>query len=618
MNKCLLIALLVLLPFLHSKAQNIASDTPALDQPKKTLYDSIIAQAGTYLANQQFDNAKALYRKAANLKPGSTYPIKMIKQVDYRVWQNQQLQKLTVDLKRNAEINGLMSKALKAIVKKRYDTARALYEQALAMKPVKSQELFAIQKIASIDAITGKAVAKAEVKAQPAEVVKTPLVSAKPVEPALNSTKNTTKVTAPATSNFNTTNSDTKARFSADILLDGAIKAEKAKDYVQARGIYNSIITSNASATQQQFARQKIEALNGLQVKTTTTARVKNPPTEVAKKPEILAKSKDEATTQTVQQKPIEPTITTEKRKTYMDSLLQNASNVLTAKDYPLARILYNIILSSNATKEQQVFARQQIAAIDVELKKNAKKPVEQVERPKPPVTTAIAAANNKSNITTKAAEEKLQNVTNRPVAAVPAAPPVIKKPQPVKIDTIVAKSVATAKTAIVPVKNQARIKVPVATPAPAVNNQPAPTYTSSTNKENNDFAKKLLLKTPTVNIADSNNNVKLVCQAITTNGKNSFIRFLIKDEGPSQKFQIGAIQFTYIKNYGILRTLNGEVMQENSSAENESQLVYIVQTPEGVEANEAFIFEVEDKEKKNRLTVNISGAVFLGKGNLM
>ncbi|HEX8460635.1 MAG TPA: hypothetical protein VF623_04375, partial [Segetibacter sp.] len=134
--------------------------------------------------------------------------------------------------------------------------------------------------------------------------------------------------------------------------------------------------------------------------------------------------------------------------------------------------------------------------------------------------------------------------------------------------------------------------------------------------KENDTFAKQVLNEKPSLNISDSNNYVKLTCQGISTNGKKSYIKFRVQNYNAGKEFSIGSINMMYIKNYSPLKRMQGEYIADNSSSniKGELQLVYIVETPDAIEANEVFVFEMEDQSKVTKLAVNIKGENFIQK----
>jgi hypothetical protein len=122
----------------------------------------------------------------------------------------------------------------------------------------------------------------------------------------------------------------------------------------------------------------------------------------------------------------------------------------------------------------------------------------------------------------------------------------------------------------------------------------------------------------PSLNITDINNDVKITCQNITFNGNNTFIKFLVQNLSPTTEFTVGNLQLTYIKNYGILKKLNPNYISDFPVVlpKKELTVVYVAQTPLRVQADEVFVFEMQDRLKQVRLSINLPAQVYATRTN--
>ncbi len=130
-------------------------------------------------------------------------------------------------------------------------------------------------------------------------------------------------------------------------------------------------------------------------------------------------------------------------------------------------------------------------------------------------------------------------------------------------------------------------------------------------------MSKKLVTQPALVQLTDFNNDVRVTCESISSNGKNTFLKFLIQNQSPVSEFHIGSLQLTLIQNSGNLKKLNPKYIAESAGVlpKKESTIVVVAENQSVIQPNEVFVFEMEDQVKKTKLVINISSNNFLGKG---
>ncbi|HEX8461781.1 MAG TPA: hypothetical protein VF623_10135, partial [Segetibacter sp.] len=356
LNHVFLIILLLLSDVLL--AQNIEIDTTTPPRIETNPYALVIEEAGIYLSKFEYDNARFYYQKALAIKPADNYATKMLRYIETAIWGDNQKKIRDQELKDKAEINALMSNAMTAILQKKYDTARSLYTRVLSLNPVKSQEEFARQKIATLDLTLGGPRTNVEeiIRLAKAERAKS-FPQNKEAAIANSSTADASATQIPV------------EKTAADLLMDSAITALTNNDFASARIFYTRLLKLNSSRAQQQIAKQKINAIDINLAEAPHKVEVKTPPVELMKTADLLVKNEMTATKIPAQkdlpaikipEQKVQPAtvIAAEqggvKVKTHNDSIMDNAQQLLAAKDYENARILYSMVLSSNATKAQQ------------------------------------------------------------------------------------------------------------------------------------------------------------------------------------------------------------------------------------------------------------------------
>jgi hypothetical protein len=415
------------------------------------------------------------------------------------------------------EIRTLMNDALNAIVEKKYDTAKILYQTVLSLNPSKVQEEFARKKIEAINTELGKGVAKVEPKSQLVmqESNKKEVLTPAPVMATgadLAATKKKEE-------------SGLHLELSPEVVMDSALTAFSRNDFRKARELFSTILTIKSSPKQQLYAREKIQSIDADLGKTAFKAEAKNPPVEVAKTRELETK---------------------------------------------------------------KVGVKADIVA--------APKPASLVANPVSLNATTATTFNASQNEKTTAASQR--NKTTLP------------------IDTTYStkNSITKAATAV----NTASVERDtnlVSGPQEQGNKLIDQNYKLQNSKENIIFAQIVLSEKPSLNLVDSNTNMSLVCQNISSNGKHYFIKFLIQNNN-AEDFSIGSTELLHVKNSGSPKKLRGSYFQDlpTVKAKTQTQLVYIVEDPGLIESNEVFMFEMEDTAKKTKLTLNINASIFAGK----
>src|SRR5215210_7542895 len=144
----------------------IESDT-AVQTELDIKYDSALAKATTSITAYAFQQSINYYKEASALKPGETYPYKMISYVKELEIQK----KRSDDLKRKAQIRDDLIRANQAIVGKSWNQAKALFNEILTLHPEKADEDYAKSKIEAIDLELKRIALRTPVKVAPPVVI---------------------------------------------------------------------------------------------------------------------------------------------------------------------------------------------------------------------------------------------------------------------------------------------------------------------------------------------------------------------------------------------------------------------------------------------------------------
>ena len=142
--------------FLIASAQEGKVDsTAAKPQALVDKYDLLILNAANAVANENFNEAKALYTEALLIKPNDPFAGGMLLTVNNSLKALEVIRQRSADLKRKDDINKLLNQAQTEVMAKNYESARILYNQILSLQPIKSQEDFVKQRLRAIDFASG-------------------------------------------------------------------------------------------------------------------------------------------------------------------------------------------------------------------------------------------------------------------------------------------------------------------------------------------------------------------------------------------------------------------------------------------------------------------------------
>lgn len=620
-------------------AQNTNSDTLSEERIVKTPYDSVIVKADSAVAIQNFTKAKEYYTRALQLKPRDPFALEMLREMNNTMRIQAQAQVREDELKRKAEITATLDNALKAILEKRYDTAKALYIKVLTLKPVKSQEQFAIQKINSIDQALGltnttlpankTTVAESAQQTQVVNKEKTPAINAATSAPIAAAT--TIKKPAPAIVESKIAQPKQKSRL--DLLIDSAQKAVTEMNYEKAYSLYSKFLSLNPSKVQRDAAMAKMQALTTELKKSQDQAASKAAtvaPGEAAPMTQQKNDSIAAIANQSEQKKAVAVEADKQKisenpnQKAQFDAVVTKAIKALNEENWPVALDLYNQALTLNPTKVQEAAIRKEIDVINGKIAKSSKKlrqtNIAAAKIPAPASATTDTIARKPVAITQPKQAGATSGQATQPLNTATTS----AKPTSSTFSQNTAGSTNKAvSSSLVPKENttsNSSYYSNTSTPDLADYNgtQVFDTTDEENMKQNKEFSKKFITQPSRLNISDSSNDVKLTCQGIAFNGKNVFIKFLIRNES-SSPFNIGNFQLLYLKNYGILKKLNPRYISETPAIlpNKDYPVVYVTEAPRSIQPDEVFVFEMEDQSKQIHMIVNVAGADFLQKSTV-
>ncbi len=128
----------------------------------------------------------------------------------------------------------------------------------------------------------------------------------------------------------------------------------------------------------------------------------------------------------------------------------------------------------------------------------------------------------------------------------------------------------------------------------------------------NFDISKKILSDTSNLNLSDSANYVKAICKSISFDGSNAFIKISIKNNSLTD-FLTGAMQLKVIKKNNNSIELNQRFISDFPIIlpQKEFSLVYVANAAVNVEPNDKVIMEVNDRTRKIKLRINIPGNIY-------
>jgi len=131
----------------NAKAEEESKKQQQLEAAAASQYQAAIAKGDAAFAKKDYATARAAYEDALTIKKGEPYPLEKIKEIE----------KLQADAAKNAQLEAdykaAIAKADAALASKNYDFAKTNYNDALKLKP---SEAYPKGKIAEIDALLAK------------------------------------------------------------------------------------------------------------------------------------------------------------------------------------------------------------------------------------------------------------------------------------------------------------------------------------------------------------------------------------------------------------------------------------------------------------------------------
>lgn len=133
--------------------------------------------------------------------------------------------------------------------------------------------------------------------------------------------------------------------------------------------------------------------------------------------------------------------------------------------------------------------------------------------------------------------------------------------------------------------------------------------------KSNSNIFYKVLNEKPVLNISDKDRNIRLICQNLHFEDKDTsvYIKLLVQN-GSENDFLTGAMMFTWTKRTGSKIRLYPTYLYPSSlpiiKPGNEAVVIYVCKWYD-VGDNEKLEFMMNDRKKKTKLELNIKGSVF-------
>lgn len=533
-------------------ASSQESDTATKAGGVSDKYNLIISKAATAVSNQNFEEAKALYNEALALKPNDPFASGMIINVNNSIKALEVIRQRNSDLKRKADINILLKQAESEVSAKNYDSAKKHYNEVLALNPIKSQEEFAKQRIRAIDFALSGS----------AQSTATNNVS--------SANNNTIKIDSPASS----VKKETK-NINTIIAIKPVVEpAKKAEKEVR---IEKDTIRRTAPSNQNAYLNSSVAKKE--------SSQVERKPADTANKSKIGIV---EAGTMD------KPKNDNQTAKAKIDSLIENAIKAINRENWQTALNLYNEVLTLHPTAVQEKAINSEI----IEIRRNLDK--------------AKLKSGESNAAKTESPAQKSTTLPNDKAVSKTAIP---------KITTSKTRDSASTrnKNIAVSANNGDLITSMPSTARDTTTvsiNQTLATSVQDTDKEDVDFSKKIATQPSLFHLTDINNQVRLTCQGISTNGKNTFLKFVIQNQRTDSAFSIGSLQMSYIQNSGKLNKLNVRNISDSRVVlpKKELPIVIVTENQPTIEPNEVFIFEMEDQSQSTRLMINISTDNFVGK----
>jgi tetratricopeptide (TPR) repeat protein len=627
-------------------AQNTKEDTIIKPPVLVDRYDLIMLKGAAAVSNENFDEAKALYNEAILLRPNDPVATGMLITVNNSIKALEVIRLRNADLKRKADINILLKQAENEVAAKNYVSAKIHYEQVLALNPIKSQEEFAKQRIRAIEfasSNSAKSTGQPTPSSKPAGVMKsdstTAIVKKEPAN--VNTTTAPKSLTEPpkkfekgakdstvATNRITTQSVDSNRKVS-----ENERNISRNDDVAKQAVIQKQNVDSNRKAQETERNVGQNSANINPAVVTKETAKQEAKPSldnannqskDVAKQA-VIQKQKDDAnkkaqeteSKKVVANPPIinppvsksEPAVERHESassnkqeldsqtagKARVDSLIENAIRAINRENWQTALDLYNEVLTLHPTVAQRSAISSEISSIKRNLDK-----------------AKLKSGGSNVSTTISPAMKNTPALSNEKSVSKPVA----SKTRDTGVSVTARKDIAaTSANKPVSIINMPTIANESDTPSIS---QSSAVAMKDNDKEDIEFSRKIITQTALLHLTDSNRQVKLICQGISTNGKNTFIKFLIKNDRQDSEFNIGALQMMHIQNSGKLKKLGLRYISDAEVVlpKREMSIVVVTENPSAIERNEVFVFEMEDQSQNTKLTINLGADNFPGKNN--
>lgn len=548
------ILVLIVMPFKVITAQDIPTDT-AIENELEDKYDSVITKAAFALTSAQYKQAVDYYKEASLLRPEETFPNKMIKYVETIMADVAAKQKRA----ERAKIREDLTKANQAIIDKSWDSARALFSEILTLNPEKSDAEYAKSKIEAIDLELQRIALRTPPKQEP-------IIIAPP--------KNRREARA--------------RRKLAERNASLASAASTATTPQQAEAPVPPARNVAAAPPANQMLQKSVT--DSLPQNNIATAPLPEKNVVVTPAPkEVQAQRSTEA--------PLP-----EKKVT---------AGVPAARELPQQRSTGTSLPTSNTANTTTAPAIGEVP-----------------QKPAPAQTSNndTAATSSASVIESqKPAETLPKNVTakeatqQKPAATTPTSNAATEPPKKEVPPKPIQASVPNKNVTAAPIIKEAPQKSTDASLPTREATKEAPTKTIEEPSADKNAVAPLSTETPpqpegvALKLTDSSNYIKLICQDISFIGTNAYIKVLIQNYSETASFLTDTLQVSIKKNNGIIKKLNQRFISGFPEVMPLKELILVsfADASTGVDPDDVFILEMDDKTKKTKLALQIPWSVY-------
>ncbi len=577
----------MLLPCKIISGQDIESDT-AVQSELDIKYDSVLAKATSSLTASAFQESINYYREASALKPHETYPYKMIRYVKDLTAR----QKLSDDLKRKAKIKDNLIRANQAIVDRSWYNAKSLFNEVLTLHPEKTDEDYAKSKIDAIDLELQRIALRIPVKEEPKPVI---------VPKNRREARAQRKV----------------AERNAVIAL--ASNRAMAQKQIASSAPLDSIKNDkkSISALPKEILQQSTEASlpdRKAAVSTPLPKEIVQKPTEAS-----LPDRKVAVSTPLPKETSQEPTeASLPDRKVPLNTPLPKETSQKPAEaSLPDRKVpLSTPLRKETSRKPTEALLPDRKVAVSTPLPKEISQEPTEASLPdrKVPLSTPLRKE------TSRKPTEVL--LPNRKVAvSTPLPKEISQEPteaslpdRKVPLSTPLPKETSRKPTeALLPDR-----KVAVVTPSPKGISQKQAEAPFAEKKADilvppTERVEQKSIGVPLLNLADSSNYVKLICQDISFIGTNAYVKMLVQNYSLSESFLTDTLRVSIKKNNGSVKKLDQRFISNFPVVlpQEELVLVYFADASIAVDPDDIFILQMEDKLKQTKLMIQVPWSVY-------